>query len=329
MRPFSYERARDVAGALATFTRVPGARFLAGGTDLLALMKDGVQDACHLIDINAVPEREISVTAGGVRLGALCRMADVANHADVRARYPVLAQALEAAASPQLRNAASLGGNLLQRTRCDYFRTTAFAACNKRDPGSGCAARSGEHRGHAIFGGSEHCFATHPSDLAVALVALDAQLDIAGPSGHRRIAVAELFLKPGVQPHRETSLGPGELLAAIRLPASRRAADSAYLKVRGRASLEFALVSVAAAVEVTCSGVVASARLVLGGVGTVPWRVPAAEKLLAGQTLDTGIVAAAADAAVSGAQPRRDNAFKVELARRAVIRVLSDLGGIT
>jgi xanthine dehydrogenase YagS FAD-binding subunit len=267
--------------------------------------------------VNALPLAAVeALPSGGVRIGALARMADVARHQLIREPYRVLAEALEAGASAQLRNMATMGGNLMQRTRCPYFRDVAFA-CNKRAPGSGCAAIGGVNRWHAILGTSDHCIAVHPSDAAVALAALEATVRVQGPAGERTIPFADFHRLPGDTPHVETALEHGELITAIDLPALPWARRSHYRKVRDRASYEFALVSAAVALDLA-DGRVRDARIALGGVGTKPWRAHAAEAALRGQPLDERTIAAAAEAAVAGATPRPDNAFKVELARRTL-----------
>jgi xanthine dehydrogenase YagS FAD-binding subunit len=273
-----------------------------------------------------LPLTTIEVGQDILRIGALARMGDIAADPAVRDAFPVLAQALLSAASPQVRNMAAIGGNLLQRTRCPYFRVGDFA-CNRRDPGSGCAAIGGENRWHAIVGGSDHCIAVHPSDPAVALLALDAIVLTEGPRGPRRIPLAEFYLLPGDTPERETALEHGELIVAVELPVSPVARNSAYLKVRDRASFEFALVSVAAALHLE-DGVVREARLALGGVAPVPWRAREADEALRNQSLNEDTIARAADAAVEGATPQPGNTFKVELARRAVVRALGVVGGL-
>src|SRR5471030_114863 len=283
-----------------------------------------------MIDITRLPFSEIVAQSdGGVRIGALARNSDAANHELIRVRYPLLAQALLAGAPPQLRNMATVGGNLMQRTRCYYFADTAFQMCNKRNPGSGCAAREGYNRIHAILGASEQCIATHPSDMCVALAALDAVVRVRGRKGERAIPIGEFHRLPGSTPQIETTLAPGELIVAVDLPPSAYAEHSHYLKLRDRASYAFALVSVAAALDTDArSGVVRSARIALGGVAHKPWRATGAERVLAGRTLDASTLAAAAEAAVGGARPYRDNRFKVDLARRAVVRALEIAGGI-
>jgi xanthine dehydrogenase YagS FAD-binding subunit len=321
MTPFAYSKpaAIDEAVRLAG----PGARFIAGGTNILDLMKENVARPERLIDITALPLRGIEPTAaGGLRIGALVSNADVAWDERVRAQYPLLAQAILAGASPQLRNMASTGGNLLQRTRCYYFYDTA-TPCNKREPGSGCGAREGINRIHAILGASEACVAVHPSDMCVALAALEATVHVAGPQGERQIAFADFHRLPGDTPERDNQLADDELITAVELPPAGFAAHSAYLKVRDRASYAFALVSVAAALELDGDRI-GQARLALGGVAHKPWRRVEAEAALVGQPVDEAVYAKAAQLLLDGAQPLSHNGFKVELARRAVIRALSD-----
>lgn len=326
MHPFAYDRPNDLDAAIAAVTADPAASFVAGGTELLNWMKDGIRRPSLLIDLGGLPLAGIDETAGGgLRVGAMARMRDVAADPVVRARYPVLAEALLAGASPQVRNLATIGGNLLQRTRCPYFRETSFP-CNKREPGSGCAARTGPHHLHAIFGASDACIAVHPSDLAVALLALDAVVVVRGRAGERRIPLDGFYLLPGDAPERETVLEHGEAIVAVELPAAPFAARSRYLKVRERASFAFALVSVAAALEME-DGVVRSARIALGSVAAKPWRAREAEEILVGRRLDGEAAAAAGRAAVAGAEPLPDTAYKVKLAERAVTRVLAEIGG--
>jgi xanthine dehydrogenase YagS FAD-binding subunit len=326
MNAFQYARANHVAAAVATVSGEPRAAFIAGGTEQLNLLKDRIQTLSLLVDINALPLTAIETGPDFLRIGALARMGDIAAEPAVRDAYPVLSQALLSAASPQVRNMAAIGGNLLQRTRCPYFRVGHFA-CNRRDPGSGCAAIGGENRWHAIFGGSEHCIAVHPSDPAVALLALDAIVVTEAPSGSRRIPLASFYRLPGDTPQRETVLEHGELIVAIELPAAPGARRSAYLKVRDRASFEFALVSVAAALHLE-DGVVREARLALGGVAPVPWRARAAEEALRGQPIEAMTITRAAETAVADATPQPGNGFKVELARRAVARALAIVGDL-
>jgi xanthine dehydrogenase YagS FAD-binding subunit len=324
MQPVAFRAVNDVAAARAALLAEPDAKLIAGGTTLVDLMKAGVESPATIIDINRLPLRAIDLRAdGSLRIGALARNSDVADDPTVGARFPLLAQALGAGASGQLRNMATVGGNLLQRTRCPYFRDPVFR-CNRRAPGSGCDALEGYNRGHAVLGTSDRCIATHPSDMAVALVALDAEVAIAGDGGERRVRCEEFFLQPGERPERETVLAPGELIVAVELPAQTVGARARYLKLRDRAAYEFALVSVAAALDVA-GGTIRAARLALGGVATVPWRAHAAEAILTGAPVNDGTFAAAAEAALAGAVPRADNAFKIELARRAIVRTLRAL----
>lgn len=325
MTPFTYARAAKPEDAVAAVAPHKDAAFVAGGTTLLDLMKLNVMAPAKLVDVNPLPLATIDANKDRLRVGALARMSDVADHAAVAKDYPVVAEALLASASPQLRNMASIGGNLLQRVRCSYFRDTAWP-CNKRQPGSGCSALEGENRMHAVLGTSDHCIATHPSDLAVALAALDAVVFVRGPDGERKIALRDFHKLPGDTPHIETELKHGELIVALEVPASPLAAKSHYLKVRDRASYEFAVVSVAACLVVE-DGKVKDCRLALGGVGTKPWRVPDAEAALKGQPAETKSYAAAAEVALKGAKTREQNAFKVLLAKRAIVRALETLGG--
>lgn len=325
MRPFQYERAGAPAEALAALARGGNAAFLAGGTTMLDLMKLDVLTPARLIDINPLPQSKIEATPAGLSIGALARMSDVAAHPEVAKGYPVIAEALLASASPQLRNMASIGGNLLQKTRCTYYRDVAWA-CNKRTQGAGCSAIDGEHRMHAILGTSEHCIATHPSDLAVALLALDATVEVEGPGGARSIPLADFHTLPGATPNIETTLRHDELIVSVKVPASGVAARSHYLKVRDRASYEFALVSVAAALRIE-GGKVAECRVALGGVGTKPWRVPEAEAAAIGSPAGVATYKSLADAALKGAITTGQNGFKAELARRTIVRALTTLGG--
>ena len=322
MHPFSFTAAESAAAALRLAADDPRARYLAGGTTLVDLMKLDVEQPTQLIDITALPLGDVSTLPNGaLRVGAMVRNSDLAHDEAVRRRYPMLSQALLAGASGQLRNMATTGGNLLQRTRCPYFRDTAMP-CNKREPGTGCSALDGENRGHAVLGTSEACIATHPSDMAVALVALDAVVHTMGPEGERAIPIAELHRLPGDEPEMETTLAPGELITAVEIPALPFAALSLYLKVRDRASYAFALASAAVAIDLE-RGIVRDARVALGGVGTVPWRSRAAEEALRGRRADATTYRAAAEAALAGAIPRKDNAFKIELARRTLVRALT------
>ena len=322
MDPFTYVRADRPADAVRLGAE-PRARYIAGGTDLLNLMKDNVQRHDRIIDINALDLSGVHSAGDRVRLGALSRMSDVAADPVIRRRLPLLSEALLAGASPQVRNMASVGGNLLQRTRCWYFRDAAMP-CNKREPGSGCPAIEGQNRWHAILGGSDHCIAVHPSDLAVALTALDATVHTLAGDGARTIPIREFYLLPGDTPQRETVLTPGELITAIEVPV--REARSRYVKVRDRATFEFAVVSVAAVVELR-RGLVRRVSLAFGGVAPRPWRSVAAEEALAGRPLDDAAITAAGLALVDGAVPREHNAFKVELVQRALAEALHSLGG--
>ncbi len=325
MHPFVYVRATSVDDALAAGADA-NTKYLAGGTNLLDLMKGNVEQPTRIIDINRLPIGDVTeLPDGGTRIGALAKNSDVANHPLIRERYPLLSQALLSGASPQLRNMASVGGNLLQRTRCGYFTDSSFDACNKRQPGSGCAAREGFNRMHAILGASDQCIAVNPSDMCVALVALDAIVVVRGPRGERRVPVAEFHRLPGASPERDTNLVPGELILGVELPPSRFAARCHYLKVRDRASYAFALVSVAAALDQR-NGEVQDARIVLGGVAPKAWRALRAERVLVGSRLEPATVEAAARSSVEGAKSYRDNAFKVELAQRAVVSALQAAG---
>jgi xanthine dehydrogenase YagS FAD-binding subunit len=322
MRPLSYARPSGVAEAVATLTAEPAAAFLAGGTTEIDLVRIGVARHDLLVDINRLPLRGVDeLPGGGVRIGALERMNDVARDPVIVNRYPGVSEALLLGASEQLRNMASLGGNLCQRVRCGYFRD-GISACNKRNPGSGCAALHGINRGHAILGTSEHCIATHPSDVAVAFTALDAVVHTVGPAGTREIPIDDFFLLPRDTPEAEHPLGHGELIVAIDLPDLPIARSSVYLKFRDRQSYEFALVSVAAALEVR-DGTVTDVRLALGGVATKPWRARQAEAALAGAPPTRASFAQAAAAELAAATPREHNAFKVDLAQRAIVRGLT------
>ncbi|KRP44965.1 xanthine dehydrogenase YagS FAD-binding subunit [Pseudomonas libanensis] len=321
MNPFQYSKPADVHEAVHLSSAV--SRFIAGGTNLLDLMKENISRPEHLIDITGLPLHAIEETAeGGVRIGALVSNADLAWHPLIEQRYPLLSQAILAGASPQLRNMASTGGNLLQRTRCYYFYD-ATVPCNKREPGSGCPARSGLNRIHAILGASEHCVATHPSDMCVALAALEARVHVEGRGGARVIEFADFHRLPGDAPQRDNQLADDELITAIELPANQLAWHSHYLKIRDRASYAFALVSVAAALELDGETII-DARLALGGVAHKPWRDRAVETSLIGQAVSRETFSNAADALLQDAEPLEHNGFKIKLARRAIIRALSD-----
>lgn len=301
----------------------PDTAYVAGGTNLVDLMKCGVATPHRVVDIGALPLGGIEIDGGTLHVGALVTNSDLAAHPLVVRHLPVLAQALLSGASPQLRNLATLGGNLMQRPRCGYFRDTAMP-CNKRKPGAGCAAIEGAHHGHAVLGTSEHCIATHPSDLAVALVALDAQVSIAGPAGARNVPAHAFHLPPGDRPDRETRLTAGELITRVTIPLEPAGMHSCYVKVRERASYAFALASAAVGLDLR-DGTIRDARVALGGVATTPWRARAAEQILVGAAPEPAVFACAADAATEGARPLRDNAYKVELIRRVVTRALTTL----
>jgi xanthine dehydrogenase YagS FAD-binding subunit len=330
MRPFVFQRAQDAADAVHSAlgpstaqTQDAAVQFLAGGTTLIDLMKLDVMRPERLIDINPLAQRhaEIHLDQSGLRLGGLARMADVADHADVRRDYPVIAQSLQLAASPQLRNMATLSGNVLQRTRCSYFRDVSWRACNKRSPGSGCAAMDGVNRRHAVLGVNDHCIASYPGDFAQALIALDATVEIVGPAGALTLPFAQLHREPGDTPHLETRLAPAALITAFTIPAGAWTRRSLFLKIRDRESYEFALASAAVALEIK-DGRVNEARIGLGGVATVPWRAHEAEAVLVGFPLDAARAGEAARIAFAGAKPRAGNRFKVELGKRTLARAL-------
>ena len=319
---FQYARATDVADAVRQIAVDPTAKFIAGGTNLIDLMKEDVERPSRLIDITRLPLKNVEDTAnGGVRIGALVPNSDLAYHPLIAERYPMLASAILAGASAQLRNMASTGGNLLQRTRCYYFYDTA-TPCNKREPGSGCSAITGLNRMHAILGTSAACIATHPSDMCVALAALDATAIVTGQAGERTIAFADFHRLPGDTPQRDTNLQPNEIITAIELPAKGFAANYTYLKIRDRLSYAFALVSVAAALELE-GDVIKEARLALGGVAHKPWRDLSAEAVLRGQAADQVTYTRAADVLLRDAKGFEHNAFKIALARRAIVRALT------
>jgi xanthine dehydrogenase YagS FAD-binding subunit len=327
MEAISYERAASVSSAIQSASQ-PGAMFIGGGTNLLDLMKGGVArprklvDITHIEGLNAVTE----LPDGGLRIGSLVRNSDAANHTWIRERYPLLSESFLAGASAQLRNMATVGGNLMQRTRCYYFYDTGFAQCNKRTPGSGCAAIEGNSRNHAILGASIQCIATNPSDMSVALAALDATVNVSGQHGVRVIPFAEFHRLPGDHPEIDTSLQPGELITSVDLPPPLFAAHSSYLKVRDRASYAFALVSVAAALQMD-GNTIRTANIALGGVAHKPWRATATEQALNGQPLSRENVRSAAALAVQDARSYRDNGFKIELAQRAIVRAVQTAGG--
>ncbi|HVV61488.1 MAG TPA: xanthine dehydrogenase family protein subunit M [Pseudolabrys sp.] len=331
MRPFQFTLADDAKAAILAHSAAASmqggavnspAQYLAGGTTLIDLMKLDVIQPTHVIDINSLPAMDrVEFGPQGLYLGAMAHMSAVADHADVQKNFPVIAQSLKLAASAQIRNMASLGGNVLQRTRCTYFRDTSYANCNKRNPGSGCAALDGINRMHAVLGASDQCIATYPGDFAQALIALDAQVEVTGRKGKRTILFAELHRRPGKTPHVETTLMPGDLITAFRIPAAPFARRSLYLKIRDRESYEFALASAAVALDLDGEKV-RQARIALGGLATVPWRAHEAEARLKGKKLDDETMAAAANAAFASAQPGKHNAFKVELGKRTLVRAL-------
>ncbi|KFG76841.1 FAD binding domain-containing protein [Streptomyces mutabilis] len=324
MREFGYQRAGDVSGAVALLAADPDARYLGGGTNLVDLMKAGVERPARLVDVRELPLDGIEPTPeGGLRIGATVTNSDLAAHPEVRRRYPALTQAVLAGASGQLRNMATVGGNLLQRTRCGYF-TDLGKPCNKRAPGSGCPAVTGEHHNHAILGATDHCVAVHPSDMGVALAALDATVTYETPDGQGKSPIADFYLPVGDTPHRETALPPGALITGVLLPPAPVAARSRYRKVRERASYAFAIASVAAALDVE-DGVVRDARLAFGAVASRPWRARAAESVLIGAPADGTAFGAAADAELAAARPLPDNGYKVTLMRNLVVAVLTEL----
>jgi xanthine dehydrogenase YagS FAD-binding subunit len=327
MEAISYERAASVSGAIQSASQ-PGVMFIGGGTNLLDLMKGGVAKPRKLVDITHIDglSTVTELPDGGLRIGALVRNSDAANHTWIRERYPLLSEAFLAGASAQLRNMATVGGNLMQRTRCYYFYDTGFAQCNKRVPGSGCAAIEGNSRIHAILGASGQCIATNPSDMSVALAALDAVVRVSGPNGERVIPFAEFHRLPGNHPEVDTTVQPGELITSVDLPPPLFAAHSSYLKVRDRASYAFALVSVAAALQMD-GNTIRTAHIALGGVAHKPWRATATEQALTGQPLSRDNVQKAAALAVQDAKSYRDNGFKIELAQRAIVRAVQTAGG--
>lgn len=324
MREFGYERVHDVAGAVALLGADPGARLLGGGTNLVDLMKAGVERPSLLIDVRELPLDEVRFSPeGGLRVGATVTNSDLAAHPDVRRHYPALSQALLAGASGQLRNMATVGGNLLQRTRCGYFADLA-QPCNKRAPGTGCPARAGDHRNHAILGASEYCVATHPSDMAVALAAFDAVVSYETADGPGELPVEAFYLPVGDTPHIETALPAGAVITGVALPPAPAAAHSRYRKVRERASYAFAIGSVAAALDVR-DGVVRDVRLAFGAVASRPWRARTAERALAGGPAEEAAFAAAADAELAAARPLPENGYKVTLMRNLVVAELTRL----
>jgi xanthine dehydrogenase YagS FAD-binding subunit len=317
MHSFTYEKVLTVDKAVGN-----SGRFIAGGTTLVDLMKLDVEQPVKLVDITALPLVDVTTLPnGGLRIGAMVRNADLAQHPEVLKSYAVLSQALLSGASPQLRNMATTGGNLLQRTRCPYFRDPSYAACNKRNPGSGCSAMEGHHRMMAVLGTSESCIATHPSDMCVAMTALEAVIHVEGAKGKRAIPIGEFYKLPGTTPNIENVLMSGDLITHVELPPPNAAAKQVYLKLRDRASYEFALASAAVVAHVD-GGHVRSVRIAMGGVGTRPWRSHEAEAALTGKAANPANFRAAAEAALKGAKPHPENAFKVELAQRCVARAL-------
>jgi xanthine dehydrogenase YagS FAD-binding subunit len=319
MFPFEFRRAADEGAALEA--GASGVRYIAGGTTLVDLMRETVERPEAVVDINGLPYRDIDLNSTRLRIGSLVRMSELAAHPGVRQQFPAIAQALELSASAQLRNMASIGGNLMQRPRCLYFRDVS-AACNRRDPGSGCTAIDGFNRTLAILGTSDQCVATHPSDLAVALTALDATVIVRDHDGDQSISVGDFFRQPGTTPNQEHNLRPGQLIVAVEVPVRPDTARSGYLKVRDRQSYEFALCSAAVALDLS-GGRVRSARLAAGGVGTVPWRLPEVERAIVGRPPSPELWRSAAALAADGAKPLSDNGFKVELLKRTVERQLT------
>jgi xanthine dehydrogenase YagS FAD-binding subunit len=324
VRPFAFERAFDVASAVQAASS-PEVMFLGGGTNLIDLIKLGVAQPARLIDVSRLPlDRVEDLPEGGLSVGATVRNSDLAAHPAVRERYPVLAQALLAGASGQIRNMATVAGNLLQRTRCPYFQDIS-KPCNKRRPGSGCPAREGEHSNLAILGHSQHCVATHPSDMAVALAALDGRVKTNGPDGGRTIPISELYRLPGEQPERDTTLEQGELITSVELDPPLEHARSRYRKARERASFAFALVSVAVVAQAG-DGLIEDCRIAVGGVAHGPWRAREAEAVLRGQPATDASFARAAEAELAAAEPLKRNDFKVPLARNLIVRTLGEVG---
>jgi xanthine dehydrogenase YagS FAD-binding subunit len=324
MYPFTFTKATDESAALAA--GASGSRYLAGGTTLVDLMRETVERPEAVVDINALPYRSIELGPSRLRVGSLTRMSELAAHPDVRRQFPVIVEALELSASAQLRNMASIGGNLMQRPRCLYFRDVS-ANCNRRTPGAGCSAIGGRNRTHAIFGTSEQCVATHPSDLAVALTALDALVITRDSNGEHPIRISEFFRQPGTTPNQEHNLRPGQLIVAVEVPVRPESQRSGYLKVRDRESYEFALTSVAVALDIR-AGIIRAARVAAGGVGTVPWRLSAVEGALIGRPPNAELFRSAAVRAADGAKPLSENGFKVELIKRAVERQLTTVAGL-
>jgi xanthine dehydrogenase YagS FAD-binding subunit len=329
MHPFTLERPRDIASALALRAQAgrndAPAEYIAGGTDMVQLLQEYVRRPERLVSLAGLLDNRIEIGPQGLRIGAAATMADVAVHSAVTQHFPMIAESLLASASPQVRNQATMGGNLLQRPRCPYFRDVGYSACNRRAPGSGCSAMQGENRWHAVLGTSESCIAAHASDLAVALVALHASVEVRGVTGQRTVLLDDFYRLPGSTPHIQTVLEPDEVIAAITIPSSPAARRSHYLKVRDRASFEFALVSVAVGLDVG-GGRIRQARVALGGVGTKPWRVPRVEKALVGASLDREALRRAAALAAEGAQGFGHNDFKIDLMQRVIVRAIETTG---
>jgi xanthine dehydrogenase YagS FAD-binding subunit len=330
MHPFVLERPSDLAAAVALRAQAgrndAPVEYIAGGTDMIQLLQEHVRRPERLVSLGGLLDRRIEIGPQGLRLGAAATMAEVAAHSGVVEQYPLIAQALLNSASPQVRNQATMGGNVLQRTRCPYFRDVGYAACNKRAPGSGCSAIGGENRWNAVLGTSDHCIAAHASDLAVALVALDATIEVRGPRGERSMLLDDMYRLPAATPHMETVLEPGEVITAITVPAGAAKWRSHYVKVRDRASFEFALVAAAVAVR-TDGERIHEARVALGGVGTKPWRVRQVETALAGAPIENAALQRAAAVAARGAQGHGHNDFKIQLMQRAIVRAVATAGG--
>src|SRR4051795_202577 len=329
MHPFTLERPGDLAAALALRAQAgrneAAVEYIAGGTDMVQLLQEDVRRPERLVSLAGLLDNRIEVGAQGLTMGAAATMAEVAAHPVVVEQFPVISEALLNSASPQVRNQATMGGNLLQRTRCPYFRDVGYAACNKRAPGSGCSAIGGENRWNAVLGTSDNCIAANPSDLAVALVALDGSVEVQGPGGQRVVPLGDFHRLPGDTPHIETVLEPGEVITAITVPPNPAGRRSHYLKVRDRASFEFAVVSAAVALDMD-GGRIRQAQVALGGVGTKPWRVPRVEAALAGSSLDPAALRTAAVLASEGAKGRGHNDFKIELMQRAIVRAVETAG---
>jgi len=326
MEPFSFFKAKDDQTAIKTLSEEKKGRYLAGSTNLVDLMRRHVETPSLLVDINDLNLKKIEFTGNKLRIGALVTNSDLAYHKDVVKYFPVLSQAILSGASPQIRNMATTGGNILQRTRCPYFYDTAFP-CNKREPGSGCSAINGYNRMHAVLGTSDQCIATHPSDMCVAMIALDAVIRVRGESGSRDILFKDFHLEPGNAPDKENVLKHGELIEAVEIPSLPFAKKSAYIKVRDRTSFEFALASAAVALDIN-NGMIKSARIGMGGIATKPWRAEKAEQVLAGKKFDEKILEEAATTEMSEAKPHKHNEFKIALAKRTLVRALKKVGGL-